>query len=469
MSIPKEKIKKILILRPDAIGDLVLITPAIHALRQHFPQAHIAILVQKYTSDLVKIHPDIDEVILDDIRDKKINNLKDYFNYVKKIRAKNFDLAIDFYSFDYRYPLMMLLARIPYRIGDKSRIMLRPFYNLGTTLQYKDYTKHMVDFHLELLKKIGVKADNPRLNIHIPPEVINKFKTRLQELGISDSDWLVGIHPGCGASRKWDSKGYAELCDTLQERYGAKVVITGGPREKEKAAEIYALSKKKPLNLVEKTSLSELTALIKRFNLYIGVDTGPIHLAAAIGTPVVMLVLAKNVKAVRWGPWKTSHQIIYPHPEAACPIYCDPGKCQDSYCTDKLTVSKIMAAVEQLRNNQSQTIADWHKLVFNVLIIYDQANQTQAQEVAQKLQKNGYYCILQASEQIKGIKYLLKLIETENILILHHLGKKALLTTRLANLLSGIYTTNATVMVMGFKPEQDILAQYETAFQKSLF
>ena len=431
MNISKDKIKKILILRPDAIGDLVLITPAIHALRQHFPQAHIAILVQKYTSDLVKVHPDIDEVILDDIRDKKINNLKDYLNYVRRIKAKKFDLAIDFYSFDYRYPLMMLLAGIPYRIGDKSRIMLRPFYNLGTTLQYKDYTKHMVDFHLELLKKIGVNSNDPRLNIFVPPEVINQFKIRLSELGITDSDWLVGIHPGCGASRKWDSKGYAELCDTLQEKYGAKVIITGGPREREKAAEIYTLCKKKPINLVEKTSLAELTALIKRLNIYIGVDTGPIHLAAAIGTPVVMLVLAKNVKAVRWGPWKTNHQIIYPHPEAACPIYCDPGKCQSSYCTDKLTVDKIITAVEQLRNNQSQTIEDWHKLVFNVLVVYDQANQAQAQALLQKLEQKGYHCVLQPAEQVKGIRYLLKLIEIENILIFHHLGQKALLTTRL--------------------------------------
>ena len=467
MSFPQDKIKNILIIRPDAIGDLVLITPALHALRKNFPKARISILVQKYTSDLVNVHPDIDEVIIDDIREKKVNNLKDYFNYVRKIKEKRFDLGIDFYSFDYRYPLLMLLAGIPYRVGDRSRVMLSFFYNWGTILKYKDYTKHMVELHLELLKKLGIEEKNPQLNVYIPEEIILKFKVRLSELGILDSDFLIGIHPGCGASRPWDSNGYAELCDALQQKFGAKVVITGGPREREKAAEIISLCKSKPINLVEKTSLAELSALIKRFNLYIGVDTGPIHLAAALGTPLVLLLLAKNVKPVRWGPWKTRHFILYPHPASGCPLYCDPGKCRESYCSDKLTVSNILDAAERLKKNDpGNSLEDWRKMSFNILLISEKSEL--ADKVVSQVKSQGFNISLLPPEQIGGVKKLLKIIETKNILILHQLGNKARVTTWFANLLSGIYTTNATVLVRGYHESENIFDQYYKAFNNSL-
>jgi hypothetical protein len=278
---------------------------------------------------------------------------------------------------------------------------------------------------------------------------------------------LIGIHPGCGASRPWHSKGYAELCDTLQEKFGAKVVISGGPRERAKAREIISLCKRKPINLVEKTSLLELAALIKRSNLYVGVDTGPVHLAAALGTPLIMLILAKNVKPVRWGPWKTKHILLYPHPESHCPIYCDPGRCSVTYCINALSAEKVINAVDQIINrNISTTAADWEKMSFNVLLVSQQ--NAAAEKIILELNNTGFRVTLLPPEQIKGIKGILKIIEKENILVIHQLGNQKCLTVSLANLLSGIYTTNATVLVRDIKEGQSILCQYHSAFQKSL-
>lgn len=421
------KIKKILVIRPDAIGDLVLTLPAIHALRQHFPDAHIAIIVKKYTSELAKIHPDINEVIIDENP-----NLKE----------KHFDLGIDFYSFDIRYPLMMLRAGIPYRVGDKSRIMLNPFYNQGTILPYKDYTKHMIELELLLLQKLGIKDNNPQFNLPAPSIDLTKF-------GLSANDFVIGIHPGCGSSKPWDSKGYAKVCDALQEKYKAKVVITGGAKERAKAAEIISLCQKKPINLVEKTSLLELMALIKRFNIYIGADTGPTHLAAALKTPLVMLILAKNVKPVRWAPWNSQHIVIYPHPVANCPLYCDPPKCQETYCSSKVSVNQILDAVEKLKNIETHSLEDWRRMSFNVLLIADKNDQ--ANNIVSEMTNKGYNITLLSPEEIKSIKNLLKIIETKNILFIYHLDKRVRLSVRLANLLSGIYTTNATVLVSGYQ------------------
>ncbi|MFH1684381.1 MAG: glycosyltransferase family 9 protein, partial [Candidatus Margulisiibacteriota bacterium] len=237
-------------------------------------------------------------------------------------------------------------------------------------------------------------------------------------------------------------------------------------KEREKSAEIISLCKKKPVNLVEKTTLLELMALIKRFNIYIGADTGPTHLAAALKTPLVMLILAKNVKPVRWAPWNSRHVVIYPHPEAECPLYCDPTKCSESYCSDKVTANRILEAVERLRKNETDTLEDWRKMSFNVLLISEKNDA--AEKIVFKAKNKGYNIALLPPKQIKSIKNLLKIIETKNILIIHHLDKKAALTVRLANLLSGIYTTNATVLVRGYQENEDLLTKYNNAFQKAL-
>ncbi len=455
MRFQKDKIKKILVIRPDAIGDLVLTTPAIHALRKNFPDAHIAILVQKYTADLVKVHPDVDEVILDDAHS------------FSRIKEKKFDLAIDFFSFDYRYPLLALRAGIPYRIGDRSRLLLSPFYNWGSVLNYKDYTKHVVELNLDLLKKIGIQEESPQLHVHCPDSVQTEVKTTLEGLGVSDNDFLVGIHPGCGISRPWKMENYAKLCDTLSEKLGAKVILTGGPKEKEAGLEISSLAKHKPINFIEKTSLLELLALIKRINIFIGVDTGPSHLAAALKTPLVYLDFAKNIKPIRWGPWQARHVLIYCHPSAHCPILCRPNTCQEKYCTDWLTVDKIIMAVEALKNQkEGTTLADWQKQTYNTLVIADEENLKPAQQIISSFKNQGYHALLERSEHIK-IKTLFKLIELENILILHHLGKKGFLSTWLANLLSGTFTSTGTVLVRGFESKNPI-KQYIKTFKKTV-
>lgn len=458
MKLPEEKIKKILIVRPDAIGDIVLITPAIHALKEHFPKAKISILVQEYTAPVARAIPDIDEVLIDDIKAGRAGSLRDFLAYVKRIRAMKFDLSVDFYSFNLKHTLLQFLAGIPYRVGDKSRFFLGFFYNCGKVLRYKDYSKHIVDLHLDLIKTIGVEAKAPRLKINVP---------EMKFAGIDDHDFVIGIHPGCTSSRLWEEEKYARTIDALQEKFQAKVVLTGGPKERALGDRIIAACRHKPLDLIAKTTLPELMALIKRFNIYIGADTGPTHLASAIGTPVVLLILAKNVKPVRWGSYGSRHIILYAHPQAQCPIFCDAGRCREDYCSRVITPEMIVAAVQQLREGKTFTREDWQRLSCNVLLIYDKNNRPKAEQVAGILKQQGYHYVLKPAEELKGIKGILQTIETDNILVIHHFGKKGLLTAWLANLLSGIYTTNATVLVRGFNNE-DLFAKYNKAFETSL-
>jgi len=472
MNLPKEKIKKILIIRPDAIGDLILITPAISALRKSFPQAHIAILLQAYAAPVMEFNPDINEIIIDKIKGNEIKGIGDYLKYVSEIKARHFDLSIDFYSFNWKHTLLQFLAGIPYRLGDKSRLLLSPFYNLGKVLRYKDYTKHIVDLHLDLLKSIGIEENNPKLKLIIPEKVQQEFAKKLNTMGINPNEFLVGVHPGCISSRAWDEDKFAEVIDKLSEQFNAKVVLTGGPKERDKGERISKLCQHSPINLIEKTTLPEMMALIKRLNVYIGADTGPTHIAGALGTPVLLIILAKNVKPVRWASYNSPHMIIYAHPQAQCAIFCDAGRCKEVFCSQVISPAEVLVGVQYLKEGKSYNKADWEKLSFNTLLIFDAENRLLAEKLANELSNNGYHAVLFKAEEIKGLKginILLKMVEKENILIIHHLGKKAYFWTRLANLLSGIYTTNATVLVKGYDDKLDLITQYYNAFQKTLF
>ncbi|MBU0671593.1 MAG: glycosyltransferase family 9 protein, partial [Candidatus Margulisbacteria bacterium] len=300
----------------------------------------------------------------------------------------------------------------------------------------------------------------------------NDFQRKLAGLGIAKEDFLVGIHPGCISSRAWDEDKFALVIEGLQNKFQAKVVLTGGPQERAKGEKISSLCRQKPVNLIEKTTIPEMMALIKRLNIYIGADTGPTHIAAALGTPVLLIILGKNVKPVRWGSYNSQHLIIYAHPQAKCPLYCDSGRCKETYCSQVITPEIVLSAAQQLREGKSHDRSDWQRLSLNVCLIFDQANKARAEKVALELDNKGYHAVLFESKDlvgVKGIKRFLRLIETENILVLHQLGKKHAFWTRLANLLSGIYTTNATVLAKGYTENEDLLKKYSETFQKSLF
>ncbi|MFH1825937.1 MAG: glycosyltransferase family 9 protein [bacterium] len=452
MAFPKEKIKKILVIRPDAIGDLVLALPAINALRQHFPQAKITALVQEYTADLARNHPDIDEVITD----------------LDDIKKGAYDLGVDFYSFALRYPLKMLTAGIPYRVGDRSRLGLSLFYNWGTVLRYKDYSKHVVDLNLDLLKKLGIEGHDPKMTVPVIESAQAKIKEKFNALGISKQDYIVALHPGCGISLPWSTDKYVELCDTLSENLGAKVILTGGPKEKQTGLDIVKNSKHKPYNFIGQTSLLELIALIKEVNLFIGTDTGPSHLAAALKTPLIYMILCKNIKPVRWGPWNSNHICLYAHPGSACPHLCRQRPCPHTYCADFMTVDQIVNAARQLKSGKTPTSTkDWKKQSYNTLVITDQKNQKEAEKTVARLKQQGFHALWKEAGKI-SLKQIFNLIEQENILIIHHLGRRGYFTSRLASLLSGTLTSTATVFVHSRQQVQNPLELYEQTFKETV-
>jgi lipopolysaccharide heptosyltransferase II len=305
----------ILLIRPDHLGDLLFTTPALRALREAFPQARITGLVGPWAEAVVASNPCLDEVMLCPFpgftRQPKRSIIEPYivlWRYIRLLRERKFDLAVVL-RFDHWWgALLAYLARIPRRVGyDIAEV--KPF--LTAAVPYVP-GRHEVEQNLALVEAVSGQPPLRRLDGQpwqgFPLEFTlcaqdQEFATRyLAEQGVGEDDPLVCIHPGAGAPVKlWRKEGWARVADALVERYGAKVILTGSASEESLVQAIAEQMTSQPLVAAGQTTLGGLAALMARCRLALGVDSGPLHLAVAVGTPTVHLY--GPVDSRTFGPW----------------------------------------------------------------------------------------------------------------------------------------------------------------------
>lgn len=284
--ISKDRVKRILLIRLDHIGDVLLTRPSMNALHDAFPSAQIDLLV---SADLVPIFEDareIREIIsmrhhwFSRSADKK-QTLPEFFQVLKRVRANRYDLAIDFRG-DLRHILLMALAGIPVRAG----------YNLtggGFLLTHTaPYSKeiHQVHAQFNLLNSLGLKTGEPR-NFPISYSGSRKWKfwNATGRLLPADTRRIV-IHPGAGdAAKQWPAANFEKLIQTILNEKLGQVILVGTEAEKKSLR----LEGPDILDLRGKTGLEELPILLDCCDLFIGNDSGPAHIAAAQGSPMIVL------------------------------------------------------------------------------------------------------------------------------------------------------------------------------------
>ena len=305
--------KNILIVRTDRIGDVVLTTPAIKALRQRYPQARISILVNPLTYDLVDGNPDIDEVIVDDRKNAHKGALG-FWKLVGELRQRKFDLAIIFHT-KKRTNLLCWLAGIPHRTGYRNE-------KLGFLLNHplKDRRhfgeKHEAEYCLDVVRHLTA-ASNPALKelelfVPIKEESQRWLKQFLFENNISESDKVIVIHPGASdPARYWPHDRFAEIINCLVDRYQAKIILVGSVAIRTTIREIMVLVKGSVasrggvvFDMSGLTTVSQLVSLLKRSDLLISNDSGPVHIAAAVKTPVISIFTRNQpgINPERWAP-----------------------------------------------------------------------------------------------------------------------------------------------------------------------
>ncbi|HAW60039.1 MAG TPA: hypothetical protein DCW86_01025, partial [Actinobacteria bacterium] len=292
-----DEVERILIIKTVALGDLVVALPTVKAIRKTYPRAYIAMLVTPRVREIVEGNPHLDEIIYYDVlgKDRGIGGL---FALLRRLKARKFDMVVELEHY-YRFTtLLSYLSGAPIRVGFDLPNQGRSW--LFTIRVPYPYHKHEVETFLEAAKAVGadVKEILPRLRRgeleEIPTsrgdrEFAGKF---LREHGVTDRDLVIGIHPGTSEiakARRWMPERFAEVADRLVREYKAKVVFTGALADVELVDSITSSMQTKPIVAAGKTTLKRFAELTKGFALFIGVDTGSMHIAAAMGTRVIGL------------------------------------------------------------------------------------------------------------------------------------------------------------------------------------
>ncbi len=332
------KIKKILVLRNDRLGDVILSLPAISALKDSYPQAHLGILIQNYTQDVLWNNPAVDEIIID--------QGQNIFELAHEIREKNFDMAVILYP-NWRNGWLCWLSKIPYRIGTGYK-PVGMLFNKRAYIHRTKVVHHEIDYCLRLVEEAGAQLTLKRdITLQIKDEDKLYAQSLLNKYNLLPASPLIGIHPGSGGSAlNWSKENYARLIDGLSERYKTGVVLSGSAQEYDLIEQIEQKISKthaKPINLAGQTNLGQLMAIFSFYHLFIGPSTGPMHLAAGLGIPVIALfppLLSQS--SDKWGPSGKGHVILKPEGITCCMRRCKKERCRAYNCMDRITAEQVL-------------------------------------------------------------------------------------------------------------------------------
>ncbi len=338
-------LKRILITRTDRMGDVVLSTPAIQALREAYPRAYIAMMVSPYTREIVEGNPCLDEIIILD-KKKEHKSIGGIVKLAVSLKRKKFDAAFILHP-ETRANLIVFLAGIPRRIGydRKSGFLLTDRF-----LHHKHRgQKHEIEYTLDLLRYMGIDHAKPRLHVPVRIESEQWAEQFLQEQDIGPRDAILAVHPSSSCiSRKWPLERFAEAADRLSKKYAMKVMVIAAASDTAAADELVKMMRCKAVNAAGRTTISQMASLLKRAALFISNDSGPVHVAAAVGTPVISL-FGRNQRGIsprRWRP--VGEKSMFLHKNIGC-AQCLAHNCVKGFaCLKAISVDEVVQAAEKI-------------------------------------------------------------------------------------------------------------------------
>ncbi len=297
---------RILVVRNDRIGDLVLTLPALEAVRRHLPAAHLTVLASRYAGPLVEGHPAVDELLYDD-------RSQNCWQLAARLRAGRFDAALVINT-NTRNSLAVMAAGIRRRIC----WAYKPVGWLAATervaLRRSHPPVHEADFALAFVRKLGLPAElgGPPPRLAIDPAVRGQVAERIRR-GLGTDGPLFGVHPGNKHSAyNWPAERYGELACRLA-RHG-RVIVTGSPQEQEVldvVRQCVAGPYERRVAIVTDFALKELAAAIAEQAVLVVSSTGPMHLAGVVGTPTVALFSPHPAHVpAKWAPLGTGHTLL---------------------------------------------------------------------------------------------------------------------------------------------------------------
>ncbi len=338
--------RKFLVVRTDRIGDVVLSLPVLEAIKRRYPDSQVTAMVSSYTRDLLAHNPWVDEIIADDQ-----GGLKGFLNLVALLRTQRFDVAVLLRP-TLRLAFLLFLSGIKVRIGTGYRAY-QFLFNYKIYQHRRTIEKHELEYNLDMLTPLGVSSEGLVPRIFLSSEEERYSGKTLEDLDITGDDIKIVIHPGSGdSSLNYPLEKFALLADKLIEGFSARIILTGGKKEMDSSEQLKGSMRNQPIDLTGKTNLRELCALLRGADLLISNSTGPMHVAAALGTPVVALFSPLFVASpARWGPYGEGHDVVVP-PVRTC-YRCEPQKCSDFNCMEMIQPDEIVSRVKNILKRKS--------------------------------------------------------------------------------------------------------------------
>jgi len=343
----------ILIVKLSAIGDVIHTLPALNAIRKHYPHAHITWLVEEDAYPLLEGHAALDRILVSKRKRwlkglkslSAMANMKEIYQFIKELRDTKYDLVIDFQAL-LKSGILIGLSKGKTKIGFGRGMehMEHSYLFLNKRVPAVGMDNHAILRSMMLLETLGINSSEIVFNV----PVSNQDRVRAEDLikrhGVKESGLLVAINPLAKWNTKlWSNRKFGELADTVIDRNGASVVFTGSRADRGATQDIMDGMKFKAVNLAGETDLKTLAALYEKADILISTDTGPMHLAAAVNTPVVALF--GPTAPWRTGPFGPDHQII--RAELDCSP-CFKRQCSTLDCMEQIRVQDVLKGVEKV-------------------------------------------------------------------------------------------------------------------------
>jgi len=337
--------KKILLMRLDRVGDVVLSTPAIKATRDAYPDSYIVFMVRPHAYDIIRGNPYVDEVIACD-KEKGVRGFFGIWRLAMRVRRYAFDLAVVLHPTT-RSHLIVFLSGIAERIGYDKKAGWLLTRQVPHTKQFG--LRHERDYALDLLRYARIEAKECLLHVPIHHEREVTVDAFFRRNNIAHGERVIVIHPGASCpSKRWPPERFAQVADACAEKYRARIVIIAGPEDTSCGRKVALLMQRDHVDLSGMTVIGDLASIFKRAQLFISNDSGPVHIASAVGVPVISIFgrSDRGLSPARWGP--TGERDIALHKDVGCDV-CLAHNCARGFeCLRAITVDDVLAAAAKI-------------------------------------------------------------------------------------------------------------------------
>ena len=328
--------ERILVIKLRYVGDVLLATPVLSRLREGFPKAHLAMLVNPGTDGVVRGHPALDDVLVVERGNPVLQ-----WRFARELRARRYDHVIDLTDSD-RSAVLSWLSGAPVRVGYNSEGRWRGRL-YSRVVEADRFGIHQVCYHLKATEALGLTGPPPAPALVISQDARSAADRLLKEAGIDAARPFVCLHPGARWwFKSWPSDRFAALADRVQTETSSQVLFLGGEQERAAAGRISERMKTPFRSLVGRTGLQELAAVLARAVLMVSNDNGPMHMAAALQVPVIGLFGPSDPSV--WGPWGDGHRTFYKGLDCRACFHPDCFRGEQN-CMRLITLEEVWEAV----------------------------------------------------------------------------------------------------------------------------